>query len=58
MKMALEHAGMKPEEIDYVNTPGTSTPLGDICEIKAIKAVFGDHAKNVWRRIATVFILT
>ena len=46
MKMALEHAGMKPEEIDYVNTHGTSTPLGDICEIKAIKAVFGDHAKN------------
>ena len=46
MKMALEHAGMKPEDIDYVNTHGTSTPLGDICEIKAIKAVFGDHAKN------------
>jgi len=46
MKMALEHAGMKPEEIDYVNTHGTSTPLGDICEIKALKAVFGDHAKN------------
>ena len=46
MKMALEHAGMKPEEIDYVNTHGTSTPLGDIYEIKAIKAVFGDHAKN------------
>ena len=33
MKMALEHAGMKPEDIDYVNTHGTSTPLGDICEI-------------------------
>lgn len=46
MQMALEHAGMKPEDIDYINTHGTSTPLGDICEIKAIKAVFGDHAKN------------
>lgn len=46
MQMALEHAGMKPEDIDYVNTHGTSTPLGDICEIKALKAVFGDHAKN------------
>lgn len=39
MQMALEHAGMKPEDIDYINTHGTSTPLGDICEIKAIKAV-------------------
>ena len=40
MKMALEHAGMKPEDSDYVNTHGTSTLMGDICEIKAIKAVF------------------
>ena len=46
MQMALDHAGMKPEDIDYINTHGTSTPLGDICETKAIKAVFGDHAKN------------
>ncbi len=46
MKMALDHAGMKPEDIDYVNAHGTSTPVGDVCETKAIKAVFGDHAKN------------
>lgn len=40
---ALEEAGIKPEEVDYVNTHGTSTPLGDIGEIKAIQSVFGDH---------------
>ncbi len=44
MKMAIEQAGIKPEEIDYVNMHGTSTPLGDIGETKAIKKVFGDHA--------------
>jgi 3-oxoacyl-[acyl-carrier-protein] synthase II len=44
MKYALEEAGIKPEEVDYVNTHGTSTPLGDIGEIKAIQKVFGDHA--------------
>ncbi len=41
---ALEDAQMKPEEIDYVNVHGTSTPLGDISETKAITGVFGDHA--------------
>ncbi len=46
MKMALEHAGLRPEQIDYVNTHGTSTHLGDICEVKAIKSLFGDYAKN------------
>ncbi len=46
MQMALDHAGLKPEEVDYVNTHGTSTPLGDICETKAIKRTFGDYAKN------------
>lgn len=44
MKEALEDAGMQPTDIDYINMHGTSTPLGDIAECKAIKAVFGDHA--------------
>lgn len=44
MKMAIEQAGIKPEEIDYVNMHGTSTPLGDIGETKAIKKVFGHYA--------------
>lgn len=44
MKMALNDAKMNPEEIDYVNVHGTSTPLGDIAETKAIRGVFGDHA--------------
>jgi 3-oxoacyl-[acyl-carrier-protein] synthase II len=41
---ALEEAGIKPGDVDYVNTHGTSTPLGDIGEIKAIQKVFGEHA--------------
>lgn len=44
IKMALSQAELKPEEIDYVNMHGTSTPLGDIGETKAIKKVFGDYA--------------
>ena len=44
MYNALEDAGISAEEIDYINTHGTSTPLGDIGEIKAIQKVFGDHA--------------
>jgi 3-oxoacyl-[acyl-carrier-protein] synthase II len=44
MQYALEDAGIKPEEVDYVNTHGTSTPLGDIGEIRAIQKVFGEHA--------------
>lgn len=44
MQNALEDAEMKPEDIDYINVHGTSTPVGDISEAKAIKAVFGEHA--------------
>ena len=47
MRNALEDANMKPEEIDYINVHGTSTPVGDPSEIKAIKEVFGDHAYNL-----------
>ena len=44
MQNALEDAELKPEDIDYINVHGTSTPVGDISEVKAIKEVFGDHA--------------
>ena len=44
MRNCLEDAGMKPEDVDYVNVHGTSTPLGDIAETKAIQGVFGEHA--------------
>ena len=44
MKNALEDAEMSPEEVDYINVHGTSTPVGDISEVKAIKDVFGEHA--------------
>ena len=44
MNNALEDAEMKPEDIDYINVHGTSTPVGDVSEVKAIKEVFGDHA--------------
>ncbi len=47
MKNCLENAGLKPEEVDHINTHGTSTPLGDVAELKAISEVFGDHAKNI-----------
>ncbi|WP_033959403.1 beta-ketoacyl-ACP synthase II [Psychroserpens jangbogonensis] len=47
MKNCLENAGVKPEEVDHINTHGTSTPLGDVAELKAISEVFGDHAKNI-----------
>jgi len=47
MLATLEDAGMKPEDVDYINVHGTSTPLGDISEVKAIQSVFGSHAYNV-----------
>ena len=47
MKFALEDAEMKPEDIDYINVHGTSTPLGDVSEVKAIQKVFGQHAYNL-----------
>ncbi|MDD3636850.1 MAG: beta-ketoacyl-ACP synthase II [Bacteroidales bacterium] len=47
MKRALEDAGLKPEDIDHINTHGTSTPLGDISEPKAIVTLFGEHAYNI-----------
>lgn len=47
MNLALADAGMTPTDIDYINVHGTSTPLGDIAELIAIRQVFGDHAYNL-----------
>ena len=47
MNNCLRDANMKPEEVEHINTHGTSTPLGDVAELKAISAVFGEHAKNI-----------
>ena len=48
MEMALRSAGVRPEEVDYVNAHGTSTPFNDYYETLAIKRVFGDHAARLW----------
>ncbi|MBA7692550.1 3-oxoacyl-[acyl-carrier-protein] synthase 2 [subsurface metagenome] len=47
MRTALQNAGVKPEEVDYINAHGTSTKLNDVSETKAIKMVFGDRAYNI-----------
>jgi 3-oxoacyl-[acyl-carrier-protein] synthase II len=47
MMNCLENAGVRPEEVDTINTHGTATPLGDVAELKAITSVFGNHAKNI-----------
>lgn len=47
MQNCLKDAGMSPEDVDHINTHGTSTPLGDVAELKAISAVFGDHAADI-----------
>lgn len=47
MKMCLENSGIKASDVDAINTHGTSTPLGDVAELKAISEVFGEHAANI-----------
>ncbi len=47
MAMAMKHAKLNPEDVDYINAHGTSTPIGDICETKAVKHAFGEHAKKM-----------
>ena len=47
MQNCLDNAGLKPEDVDHINTHGTSTPLGDVAELKAISEIFGSHAKNI-----------
>ena len=47
MQNCLKNAGLNPEDVDAINTHGTSTPLGDVAELKAIKKVFGEHARDI-----------
>ncbi len=47
MKMALDDGGLSPEDVDYINAHGTSTPLNDLCETQAIKTVFGERAYKI-----------
>lgn len=44
MRLALDDAGLRPEDVDYINVHGTSTPLGDVAELRGVKSLFGDHA--------------
>jgi 3-oxoacyl-[acyl-carrier-protein] synthase II len=46
MRIALQKAGLNASDVDYVNAHGTSTPMGDIAETRAVKAVFGEHARS------------
>ena len=47
MLLALQEAGIRPDQVEYINTHGTSTPIGDIAEVKAIQQVFGDHTPQI-----------
>jgi len=47
MRLAIEDSGMKITDVDHINTHGTSTPIGDISEPKAVVSLFGEHAKNI-----------
>jgi 3-oxoacyl-[acyl-carrier-protein] synthase II len=47
MQRALDDAGLKPEDVSYINAHGTSTPAGDPAEVSAIKTVFGEHARKL-----------
>jgi 3-oxoacyl-[acyl-carrier-protein] synthase II len=48
MRMALKDAGLQPQDIQYINAHGTSTPVGDELETAGIKSIFGDSAKKLW----------
>jgi len=47
MSLALKDAALSPDQVDYINAHGTSTPAGDVAELEAVKAVFGDHARHL-----------
>jgi 3-oxoacyl-[acyl-carrier-protein] synthase II len=47
MRMAIKNAGLNPEDVNYINAHGTSTPMNDLYETMAIKTTFGDHAKKL-----------
>ena len=47
MELALKACGRKPEDVDYINAHGTSTPVGDPCEVKACRKVFGEYAEKL-----------